>query len=162
MFEGSSKDPLSLTSFVSQYLLEFSDARTSPDWRVVRDGNGPFVAKAASRFDNVGSPEHAEMMPARMAVQLGAELQLKGFALEGNAQAVINAIQSDEYSLFFLGPLVENMRILLSHLCVIDFSWVRRSRNAAAHEAARLGHVSSERGVWLAEPPLSPKIYSQF
>ncbi|KAL3522535.1 hypothetical protein ACH5RR_015369 [Cinchona calisaya] len=74
-FEGSSKDPLPFTSFVSQYLLDFSSARTVPNRRSSSvDGNGSFVAGVASRIDNIAFAEHAEMMETHMVVQLGVEL----------------------------------------------------------------------------------------
>ncbi|KAL3520087.1 hypothetical protein ACH5RR_018236 [Cinchona calisaya] len=45
---------------------------------VVRDGNGQSEAASELKVDNVISPEHAEMLLTKMAVEFCVELYLEG------------------------------------------------------------------------------------
>ncbi|KAL3519587.1 hypothetical protein ACH5RR_017736 [Cinchona calisaya] len=106
---------------------------------VVQNGDGTLVAAASEGIMKVSSPEQAELLAAKLVVQLGIELQLKGFVLESDANGVINKLQRDGKSFSLIGTLVEDVRTGLGLLDVKEVTWVRSYYSTYGH-VEKLAH----------------------
>ncbi|KAL3507334.1 hypothetical protein ACH5RR_032716 [Cinchona calisaya] len=96
-----------------------SESTFSVGRMVIDESRASLLPDAIEVIQNASSPEHAEILPALMAVRISQELPLKGFALERDARVLIKEIQSDQPSLSPLGPLVEDFKALL-YVTVVD------------------------------------------
>ncbi|KAL3527572.1 hypothetical protein ACH5RR_012228 [Cinchona calisaya] len=120
------------------------------DAAVIKDGIGSglgaverkleedFIAIKVVFSEEVCVLEHAEMLAARLAMELGMELQLRGFGIEGGTQAVVSALSCNSVNLSNLGFLVEEVRLLGSMLDWFSVDWIRKNNNKAAHHFAML------------------------
>lgn len=70
-----------------------------------------------------------------------------------DSKDIVSKLQSREREISVLGPLVQEMKLLLQTRRQWKVSWVRRSANNAAHLLAMQEGVSSSLcKLWLVEP----------
>ena len=78
-----------------------------------------------------------EALATRRAMELALETGLNKGVLEGDSQVLINALNTNSYSLSQFGHIVNNIRYLASHLSILSYSHVWRHYNIVAHSSAR-------------------------
>ncbi|KAL3499982.1 hypothetical protein ACH5RR_039075 [Cinchona calisaya] len=94
------------------------------------------MAGIAENVYGVVNPEAAELIAARRALEFGAELQLSGFELDGDARNVISALTAQEENLSVMGPLLEDSRLWIEAGQVRNIAWVGRDGNQLADSFA--------------------------
>ena len=119
---------------------------------VIRDELGQFVA--AKSLTMVGNME-VSMVEARVlvAINLCKTLGFNKIHLEGDAQTIVNAVNSSSLDWGRMGMSVEDIQLELKSFPFWRMSFVRREGNKAAHFMARLALNNSMDQLWLNEPP---------
>jgi ribonuclease HI len=120
---------------------------------VIRDQNGQ--VRAAQSYFQQGflSPAAAEARAAIMAVTLCKEVGFPKIHLEGDAKGVIEAVMSGTLTCSGLGPLVEDIRMLLRDVSQWKMEFVRRDKNVAAHFLAKWAVRTAIDRIWTEAVP---------
>lgn len=120
---------------------------------VLRDEQGAVLAAfsktVTGRFDVL----KAEAKACLTAIQFCQGLGILHIHLEGDAQGVISAINSEHSDWSSMGVLVEDIKHELQSLQQWQLSFVRREGNQAAHTLANLASRCFMNNVWLHSPP---------
>ena len=117
---------------------------------VVGDHQGQVLA---SLFENVPlapSSDDVEALAAARAINFATELGFSLVIIEGDSEAIIKALKSNEESLATYGHMISAVRPAIDAFRNISFSHTRRQGNDIAHNLAR--YVSSYL-VWMEDVP---------
>ncbi|KAH9683148.1 reverse transcriptase domain-containing protein [Citrus sinensis] len=120
---------------------------------VIRNSYGDFVTARCKCFPgNFGSRE-AEALGIREALSWIKRLQLTSVIIEMDNLQVFQALTEKFSSPNGFGLIIEECRSLAMSIGEVQFSFVRRSANSAAHCVARVGGSMSGPGEWRHVPP---------
>ncbi|XP_042969036.1 uncharacterized protein LOC122301713 [Carya illinoinensis] len=120
---------------------------------VVRDSEGALIGSLVAPKRNVTSAFQAEGHALHRAMVFCIELGLMHVCFEGDAKAVVDAVNSETEDNSWDGQLIEDIRQLKAAYLVWKLGFVRRSVNASAHVAAKLAVFFSCESVWLEDGP---------
>jgi ribonuclease HI len=98
--------------------------------KVVRSGNEVRVAEALGILE---------------ALKFTIQHQLRSVIIESDAQVCIQAIHNKQEDRSYWGKIIHSCILMSSSLDRIEFCWVRRSGNQAAHETARWAAIDPDR-----------------
>lgn len=120
---------------------------------VLRDHHGGFVAGASHFFPSVPDPERAELLACKQALKLASEKDVRKLCLESDCFGAVAKIKSRDTDRSLHGPLVEEVKALLSGFEEYSVNHVRRTGNGAAHLLAKFGRENKVCRVWDSTPP---------
>ncbi|XP_042976327.1 uncharacterized protein LOC122307486 [Carya illinoinensis] len=104
---------------------------------VIRDEDGEFLVAVEGQKLNVDQPIVAEAYALWKAIDVCRELRLVKVLFEGDAQVVVNAVNSATEDLSFYGSLIEDMKMLLKQRTEWTVQYTHRTNNEAAHLLAK-------------------------
>ncbi|XP_019166893.1 PREDICTED: uncharacterized protein LOC109162664 [Ipomoea nil] len=119
---------------------------------VLRDDSGGFLAAKNVLVTGTYLVKEAEALCVREALSWLKATGLGGVDVEMDSQLVCNAIHSVSFGSAF-GNLVDDVKELASEIEDVEFYFVKRSANRAAHCVSREAFSESGCGEWLDSPP---------
>jgi ribonuclease HI len=120
---------------------------------VIRDHHGVFRAGACHAFANISVPEHAELLACRRGVQLAQEIAATKLVLETDNISVAQVLNSSDLDRSRFGPLVQEIKEMISGVAETRVVWARRAANKAAHNLAREGCLFNLCKTWFNVVP---------
>jgi ribonuclease HI len=120
---------------------------------VLRDHHGGFVVGACHFFPSVPDPERVELLACKQALQLAVDKGIDRVVLESDCLGAVVKLNNKEIDRSSHGPLVEEIKLLLSGFTDHYVRHVRRTCNGVAHSLAKVGCVNKVCEVWLDHPP---------
>ena len=87
------------------------------------------------------------------ALKLALELGHLSIILEGDSKIAIDAFWSKQQSLTKCGHLIEEAKWLANQFEAVEFNYVLRKCNSAAHNIARHARHVSKCTVWMKDVP---------
>ena len=120
---------------------------------VIRDAGGTFVVAKCQCFPGLFHPHEAEVLAVREALNWIKNLQISKIIFEINCLTVYLALINQAPSLNDFGLIIQDCQALAKLVGEVNFSFVRRSANIAAHTVARVGGSMSGPGEWRFVPP---------
>jgi ribonuclease HI len=120
---------------------------------VLRDHHGQFLAGASHFLTFVADPEGAEVEAYKRALVLARNLGVAKVCLETDSLSVVSKLRSRELDRSLYGPVLEEIKALLSGFEDHSVRHVRRSGNGVAHCLAKLGCSNNICNSWLGSPP---------
>ena len=120
---------------------------------VVGDHQGQVLASLSENVPLPPSSDDVEALADARAINFAAELGFSSVIIEGDSEAIIKALKSNEESLATYGHMISAVRPAIDAFRNISFSLTRRQGNAIAHNLVR--HVSGYL-VWMED--ISPHV----
>ncbi|XP_042942922.1 uncharacterized protein LOC122277108 [Carya illinoinensis] len=105
---------------------------------IMRDVNGEALLAACDKKFNVQLAEVAECYALWKALKVCSDLNVQKVIFEGNAKGVIAAVQSEEENLSIIGPLVDDIRDVLSDRKEWSLQFDYREMNKVAHNLGKI------------------------
>lgn len=96
---------------------------------IFRDNQGAFRGALSDHIAHVTSPDAAELIACRKAIQRAKDLGIQRVHLELDSQVVAAMIKGTSKNLTALGAVVEDIKRQLSCFISHKITWVRRSAN---------------------------------
>ena len=124
---------------------------------VIRNGHGQVLASLSEQIHLPFSLDMVEAMAAARATSFALEAGLSSFILEGDAQAVIKILNSEEESFSPFDHILASAKYL-TDTSRISCSHVRRIGNFVAHNLAKHARHVSGYKVWMEDVP--PHLFS--
>jgi ribonuclease HI len=106
---------------------------------VIRDHHGDFIAGACHFFPHTADRECAELLACRQGLLLAREVRVAKVVLETDCASVKAKLSNGELDRSINGPIVEDVKELLSSFEESLVQAVRRNANGAAHILAKRG-----------------------
>jgi hypothetical protein len=120
---------------------------------IARDGRGTILAATTKVLFSDVDPMVAKALAATHAFIMGYELGFQQVIFEGDAQQVVQTINSESPCNTSYGHLIEDIRVRLRSLCNSQFNFVRRTANSAAHALAVEARTRVTDRMWFSIPP---------
>ena len=121
---------------------------------VIRNSEGSFLtARCAGMTGSFGVRE-AEALGIREALSWIKEIQFPCVIIEMDCLQVFQALVEESAGLNVFGLIIEDCRTLVKSIGEVQFSFVRRSANFAAHSVARAASSLLGSQEWNIIPPL--------
>jgi ribonuclease HI len=121
---------------------------------VLRDHHGEFVAGSCHFFPRVLDPEGAELLACKEATQLALDQGINKLVLETDCLSAVSKLRGKELDRSLHGPLVQEIKVLLSSFSDTEVQHVRRSANGVAHCLAKFGCENNICNTWVGVPPM--------
>lgn len=121
---------------------------------VLRDHHGEFVAGSCHFFPRVLDPEGAELLACKEATQLTLDQRINKLVLETDCLSAVSKLRGKEMDRSMHGPLVQEIKVLLSSFSDTEVRHVRRSANGVAHCLAKFGCENNICNAWVGVPPI--------
>ena len=118
---------------------------------MVGDHQGQVLASLSENVPLPPSSNDVEALAAARGINFAVELGFSSVIIEGDSEAIIKALKSNEESLATYGHVISAVRPAIDAFRNISFSHTRRQGNAIAHNLARhvIGYL-----VWMEDVPL--------
>ena len=117
---------------------------------VVGDHQGQVLASLSENVPLPPSSDDVEALADARAINFAAELGFSSVIIEGDSEAIIKALKSNEESLATYGHMISAVRPAIDAFRNISFSHTRWQGNAIARNLVR--HVSGYL-VWMEDIP---------
>ena len=101
----------------------------------------------------VTGSDKAEIYACRRAVEFAVECGFSELVLEGDNQALMDALRMRQGRSSWLGHILQDVLLLLDGLWWVQVSFVKRSANNVAHVLARYAKDLVEDIVWIEDSP---------
>ena len=124
---------------------------------VIRNGHGQVLASLSEQIHLPFSLDMVEAMAAARATSFALEIGLSSFILEGDAQAVIKILNSEEESFSPFDHILASAKYL-TDTSRISCSHVHRIGNFVAYNLAKHARHVSGYKVWMEDVP--PHLFS--
>ena len=111
---------------------------------IIQDSSGQVVASMVGKHTLPHSIVAMEVLAAIHALRLALELGHPSIILEGDSKVAIDAFRSEQQSLTEYGHLIEEAKWLANQFEAVEFNYVLRKCNIAAHNIARHARYVSE------------------
>jgi ribonuclease HI len=115
---------------------------------ILRDHEGVPIEAASFFFPQVTEPERAELLACRQAVRVAKEYDVRRLVLETDCVGAVNKLRARDLDRSVHGPLVEEIKTLLSEFDDVLICQVRRSGNEVAHRLAKEGCKNKCNSSW--------------
>ncbi|XP_021748387.1 uncharacterized protein LOC110714206 [Chenopodium quinoa] len=120
---------------------------------ILRDEEGVAVVTYCSTEDGKFDVAVGEAMAMRSSLKIAMEAGFRNFILETDNIRLFHHLKKASSPPCYFGRLVKDILTLSRNCQSCVFSFVKRSRNGAAHSLAKLSFSFSEYRVWLEEYP---------
>ena len=119
---------------------------------VIRDHEGNMIEALSERIALPPSVEDVEALACRRAISFAQEIGLQEVVFEGDAEIIINSLNSDEECMASFGHLIEDSQQLVTSFRAFAFSYVKRKGNGGvADKLAKLARESHFPRIWLED-----------
>ena len=120
---------------------------------VIRNSLRKPIASLSKLVNLPYSSDIVEAMAATRAIYFAQEIGLNSFILEGDSEAMIKCLRSDDDSFSLFGHILAVAKATTETSCCISFSHIRRLGSFVAHNLAK--HARHVRGfsVWMEDVP---------
>jgi ribonuclease HI len=123
-------------------------------WSLVfRDSRGNLLVACCVTKKGCLEPAGAEALALLLAIQTCREMGYSKLHLEGDAKAVIDAVQSTEVDRSWMGHLIEDAKVELQAVLHWQLTFVRHEGNKVAHNLAKFALTHSTAETWHDMPP---------
>ena len=106
---------------------------------MIRDEHGAFCAGLCHLVRGMTDPEMLEVHACKKGLVLAQEIQAEKVHVEMDSQRVVKMLNSQHKEMSTAGPLIQELKTLLSSFVSSKVTWVRRTANVAAHKLAKIG-----------------------
>ena len=131
----------------------FQDGENSGVRAIIRNDRGEVMAALSAKGPPVTGSDEAEIYACRRAVEFAVECGFSELVLEGDNQALMDALHTRQGRLSWLGHILQDVLLLLDGLRWVHVSFVKRSANNVAHVLARYAKDLVEDIVWIEDSP---------
>ena len=110
----------------------------------------------ASLYELVNLPyssDIVEAMATARAIYVAQEISLNSFILEGDSEAVIKCLRSDDDSFYPFSHILAAAKATTETNCCISFSHILRLGNFVAHNLAKHARYVGGFSVWMEDVP---------
>ena len=118
---------------------------------VIRDHEGNMIGALSERIALPPSVEDVEALACRRAISFAQEIGLQEVVFEGDAEIIINSLNSDKECMASFGLLIEDSQQLVASFRAFAFSYVKRKGNGVADKLAKLVRESHFPRIWLED-----------
>jgi ribonuclease HI len=116
---------------------------------IIRDSEGTPLAAAAKLYDHVADALTGEFLAARDGLELARQRGYHRIILESDSQTLVNMMRDGaDYGRSVVFGLWQELQELGRSFVSLNFSFVRRDGNRAAHLCATLPSVLEPELVW--------------
>jgi ribonuclease HI len=119
---------------------------------VIRDHNGVCLTACSEYQEEVTSPEIAEALALRRAITLAKDEGFTKIIINSDCLSVVNRVNALEDDRSLCGPVIHDVRKLMTSFTSCSINHVVRGLNVAAHIIAKLS-VSLGCVVWRGVSP---------
>ncbi|XP_042972921.1 uncharacterized protein LOC122304717 [Carya illinoinensis] len=126
---------------------------------VMRDSEGSLKPCLIASKEQVFSAAQAERAALQRAMDMCIEMGMNQVIFEGDAKAVIDAINSKNEDNSWHGQETEDLQQLLELHPAWRLSFAYRSANHAAHNATKEAIKETNEIVWLEDGPMVAKVF---
>ena len=95
---------------------------------VIRDHTGCFMAELSKQFHGIVESNVTEAIAAKENLIFANNLLIPSFVLEGDVLSVIQPIKSEDDVFYDIGPIIDNLPIVLSDFNDIDRFQKKRAK----------------------------------
>ncbi|KAL4362884.1 hypothetical protein GQ457_04G002440 [Hibiscus cannabinus] len=120
---------------------------------ICRDYTGSILAACSLPHNYVRDAFMAEALACHQTVTFAWELGFTRVVLEGDSRTVIQKCQSDLIDTSLISPVIADIKLICRNFTALDFGFVRRGANAAAHTLAQEGKELGCPMYWIEEAP---------
>jgi hypothetical protein len=110
---------------------------------VIRDNSGKCLAAASLPLQGFSSPEVAEAMALRRAVEVTRDRGFDKVIFASDCLSLIQRLNSTDPDRSQVGAIVKDIKVLVARFSSATFRHVGRSLNVAAHVLARSCNLAS-------------------
>ncbi|XP_042954569.1 uncharacterized protein LOC122290978 [Carya illinoinensis] len=121
---------------------------------IIRDEQGNIMVCVCASHKPVVKPVMAEGLALRRAMEVCADLGLGRVVFEGDAQIIVQAVNSDEVISADYGVLVYDARSMLRTWPQWQVVFVHKEANYAAHQLAKLALDYENEKIWMEDGPV--------
>ena len=139
----------------------FLDRGTSRVGAILRNDRGAVMAALLAKGPPVMGSEEAEIFACCRAVEFAVECGFLELVLEGDNQALMDALNKRKGLSSWLGRILQDVLCMLDRLRWVQVVFVKRSTNSVAHVLARYAKDLVEDIVWIEDssPPVVEALY---
>ena len=134
----------------------FQDGENSGVGAIIQNDRGEVMAALSTKGPPVMGNEEAEIFPCRRAVEFAVDCGFSEFVLEGDNQALMDALSKRKGLSSWLGHVLQDVLCLLDRLSWVQVGFVTRSANNFAYILARYAKDLVEDIVWIEDSPPPP------
>ncbi|KAM6592314.1 hypothetical protein CsatA_000017 [Cannabis sativa] len=120
----------------------------------MRGANDKVLYASATVLPREQSPLQLALLAILWGIQAGMQRRIPRFSIESDCLEVVQLIQKKEDGCRDVDCLLDQIRVLLSHDCVIGISFVFREANKVAHVLANHALVHKASAMWIGVNPL--------
>ncbi|XP_075633692.1 uncharacterized protein LOC142606188 [Castanea sativa] len=120
---------------------------------IIRNDKGEVMAALSVKGPPMTCSEEAEILACHRAVEFVVECGFIELVLEGDNQALMNALSSRKGLMSWLGHILQDVICMLNGLRWLQVLFAKRSANTVAHALARYAKDLLEDVVWLEDSP---------
>ncbi|XP_048439701.1 uncharacterized protein LOC125477009 [Pyrus x bretschneideri] len=104
---------------------------------IIRNDEGSFMGAATYMFMDVFSRIQVEALAMRVSLEMVVERDLNKIIIESDAFQIISAMKEPSVNSSLIGPIIEDIKVLLSMVTEASVAHVCRQANSVAHKLAR-------------------------
>ena len=134
----------------------FQDGENSGVGAIIQNDRGEVMAALSAKDPLVTGSEEVEIFACRRAVEFAVECGFSELVLEGDNQALMDALSTRKRLSSWLGHILQDVLCLLNRLSWVQVAFVKRSANNVAHVLARYAKDLVEDIVWIEDSPPPP------
>ncbi|KAK8684137.1 hypothetical protein V6N13_040169 [Hibiscus sabdariffa] len=120
---------------------------------ICRGYTGSILAACSLPHKYVRDAFMAEALACHQAVTFACELGFTRVVLEGDSRTVIQKCQSFLIDASLISPVIADIKLICRNFMALDFGFVRREENVAAHTPVQEGKGFSCPMYWIEEAP---------
>ena len=114
------------------------------------------MAALSAKSPPVTGNKEAEIFACRRVVEFAVECGFSELILEGDNQALMNALNKWKGLSSWLGHVLQDVLCMLDRLRWVQIAFVKRSTNSVAHVLTRYAKDLVEDIVWTEDSPPPP------
>ena len=131
----------------------FQDGENSGVGVIIRNDRGEVMTALSAKGPPVTGSEEAKIFTCRRAVEFAVNCGFSELVLEGDNQALMDALRKRKGLSSWLGHVLQDVLCLLDRLSRVQVGFVTRSANNVAHILARYAKDLVEDIVWIEDSP---------
>lgn len=93
---------------------------------IVYDDHGLVVAALSRQIPLPALMEIVEVLVARWVLWFAQELGFESLVMEGDAEAIVNALNGDTMLLFVYGHILHDIKLMSSSVCNVSFKHIKQ------------------------------------
>ena len=135
----------------------FQDGENSGVGVIIRNDRGEVMTALSAKGPPVTGSEEAEIFTCPRAVEFAVNCGFSELVLEGDNQALMDALRKRKGLSSWLGHVLQDVLCLLDRLSRVQVGFVTRNANNVAHILAKHAKDLVEDIVWIEDSRPPPK-----